>query len=196
MALHLSIIYTEPLVSDFLTQHPAFNLFLRDFKMVYGPHYLMATKLKSRPANPYDPIQTVTLYSLPHGVSLSQVEVLTTNWGELISADYRRYRTLAHIKNAYFHIKLRDLKAANVPKRITVNGRYVTVMIPGENGILRCGLCKAKGHKVTAQPKQGITYRHTNPNLQIRGTLSPTKIKIMIRSQRPPPTPPPLLSPP
>ena len=110
------------------------------------------------------PIQTVTLYPLPHGVTFAQMKALTSTWGTLVSADYGRYRTLPHIKNAYFHIKLRDLKTTNVPERITVNGRYVAVMTPGENGILRCGLCKSKGHKTNDCPtKTGYQQQAHNP---------------------------------
>ena len=125
-------------------------------------------KIKISATKLLPPIQTVTLYPLPHGVTFAQIKALTTTWGTLVSANYGRYRTLPHIKNAYFHIKLRDLKTTNVPKRITVNGHYVAVMTPGENGILRCGLCKAKGHKTNDCPTktgyQQQTHKPQPPN--------------------------------
>ena len=119
-----------------------------------GKTYTLSARL------PPPPVEVITLYPMPHGITTETAKKISSTWGNLISFEYGRHKILPHIRNSYLHLKIADVESKNIPQRIVVNKHYVAVLQPGDNVIMRCGFCKTKGHKAVTCPEK----QNTNPS--------------------------------
>jgi len=122
----------------------------------------------------------VTLYPMPFDINPKHLQTLTATWGDLESYNFGRHKKFSFIRNPYLHLKFSNLQVNNIPEVIKVNDRFITVILPGEENVPRCGYCKAKSHTLEncflkPKPNQPRSYAQVSKNQLPKPSLPPFK---------------------
>ena len=153
------------------------------------------TELQIQINRPQKSQHMITLYPVNHNIGEIHINQITKNWGKMESYKFGKHRRCPILLNNYLHLFFTDIKKQNIPDTFKINGKTVTILIQGEENILRCSYCKEKNHEIQSCPKkthfkENQSYSQTNPK-SYAARLSSSNVSKTTSSNplRPPPRP-------
>ena len=106
---------------------------------------------------PEPPARRVTLYPMPFNVNDEIIHEICKTWGKIRNYEFGRHKICPQIRNPYLHIFILNPLTHNIPSKITVNERSITVTIEGQEQQPRCIYCKATTHLISNCPIKPAT---------------------------------------
>ena len=137
----------------------------------------------------------VTLFPMSHNIQPHQIDLITKEWGKVSNFRFGRHKRCPLLLNNYLHIYLTDFQKEKIPDTIKINNKSITVMVQGEENILRCIYCKEKNHQIENCPykppqREKTTQIENVPNSYANKVkMNQSKTAIQQSPYYPPPRP-------